>query len=171
MRNHERSLAQPALADERLAPESRRVDLDSPTFSDPTCVTNPLFPVSKQKSVLLLGRVDGEPFRTEVTLLPETRIVEWQGRRVETLVSQYVAFLDGRIHEVAYDLYAQDDGGAVWYFGEDVFNFGDGVITDTHGTWLAGRVGPAAMIMPAEPKVGDVSAREHSWASSSRRSR
>ena len=163
MRNHERSLAQPALADERLAPESRRVDLDSPTFSDPTCVTNPLFPVSKQKSVLLLGRVDGEPFRTEVTLLPETRIVEWQGRRVETLVSQYVAFLDGRIHEVAYDLYAQDDGGAVWYFGEDVFNFGDGVITDTHGTWLAGRDGLAAMIMPAEPKVGDVSAREHSW--------
>ena len=70
-------------------------------------------------------------------------------------MSQYVAFLDGRIHEVAYDLYAQDDDGAVWYFGEDVFNFGDGVITDTHGTWLAGRVGPAAMIMPAEPKVGD----------------
>jgi hypothetical protein len=30
------------------------------------------------------------------------------------------------------------------------------VITDTHGTWLAGRDGPAAMIMPADPKVGDV---------------
>jgi hypothetical protein len=150
------TIAQPALADERLAPQSSRVDLDSPRFSHPTSVSNPLFPVSQQKSVLLLGRVDGKPFRTEVTLLPETRIVEWQGRRVETLVSQYVAFLDGRIHEVAYDLYAQDDDGAVWYFGEDVFNFGDGVITDTHGTWLAGRDGPAAMIMPAEPKVGDV---------------
>jgi hypothetical protein len=150
------AIAQPALADERLAPESKRVDLASPTFSDPTKVDNPLFPVSKQQSVLLLGRVDGKPFRTEVTLLPETRIVTWQGKRVETLVSQYVAFLDGRIHEVAYDLYAQDDDGAVWYFGEDVFNFGDGVITDTHGTWLAGRDGPAAMIMPARPRVGDV---------------
>ncbi|HEX9824363.1 MAG TPA: hypothetical protein VGB51_08230, partial [Actinomycetota bacterium] len=121
-----------------------------------TNITNPLFPVSSQESVLLLGRVDGQAFRTEVTLLPETRIIEWEGRRVEVLVSQYVAFLDGRIQEVAYDLYAQDDAGAVWYFGEDVFNFADGVIVDTHGTWIAGKDGPAAMIMPAEPKVGDV---------------
>ncbi len=49
-------------------------------FSDPTNVTNPLFPVSRQESVLLLGRVDGQPFRTEVTLLPETRIIAWQGQ-------------------------------------------------------------------------------------------
>ena len=62
----------------------------------------------------------------------------------------------GGIHEVAYDLYAQADDGSVWYFGEDVFNFADGVIVDTHGTWHAGKDGPAAMIMPAEPKVGDV---------------
>src|SRR5918994_2514576 len=138
------------------APESERVDLAMPSFSDPTNVTNPLFPVSKQESVLLLGHVDGKPFRTEVTLLPETRIIEWQGQQVETLVSQYVANLDGRIHEVAYDLYAQADDGSVWYFGEDVFNFEDGVIVDTHGTWIAGKDGPAAMIMPADPKVGDV---------------
>jgi hypothetical protein len=91
-----------------------------------------------------------------VTLLPQTRIIEWQGQKVEALVSQYVAFLDGRIHEVAYDFYAQDDDGAVWYFGEDVFNFKDGVIADTHGTWIAGADGPAAMIMPGDPEVGDV---------------
>jgi hypothetical protein len=30
------------------------------------------------------------------------------------------------------------------------------MIVDTHGTWLAGKDGPAAMIMPADPKVGDV---------------
>ena len=57
---------------------------------------------------------------------------------------------------MAYDFYAQDDGGAVWYFGEDVFNFKDGVIADTHGTWIAGKDGPGAMIMPADPQVGDV---------------
>ena len=147
---------QPVVEGLQTAPESERVDLASPTFSDPTNVTNPLFPVSKQASVLLLGRVDGKPFRTEVTLLPETRIVEWQDRQVEVLVSQYVAYLGGRLHEVAYDLYAQDDAGAVWYFGEDVFNFKDGFIADTHGTWIAGKDGPAAMIMPADPQVGDV---------------
>lgn len=150
------TIPQPAVQGLPVAPESARVDLAVPTFSDPTTIDNPLFPVSQQESVLLLGRVDGQPFRTEVTLLPETRIIEWQGRRVETLVSQYVAYLGGRIHEVAYDLYAQDDDGAVWYFGEDVFNFEDGAITDTHGTWIAGRDGPAAMIMPADPEVGDV---------------
>jgi hypothetical protein len=37
-----------------------------------------------------------------------------------------------------------------------VFNFKDGAIADTHGTWLAGKDGPAAMIMPADPQVGDV---------------
>ncbi|MCI0347772.1 MAG: hypothetical protein L0221_20430, partial [Chloroflexi bacterium] len=83
-------------------------------------------------------------------------VVDWQGGRVEVLISQYVAFLGGRIQEVAYDFYAQADDGSVWYFGEDVFDFEDGVIISTEGTWLAGRDGPAAMIMPGLPKVGDV---------------
>ena len=139
-----------------VAPESERVDVEMPTFSDPTNITNPLFPVSSQDSVLMLGHVDGKPFRTEVTLLPETQIIEWEGRRVETLVSQYNAFLDGRIQEVAYDYYAQADDGSVWYFGEDVYDFIDGAIVVTEGTWRAGRDGPAAMIMPADPQVGDV---------------
>ena len=150
------AIPQPIVEGIRVAPESARVDLAVPTFSDSTNISNPLFPVSQQASVLLLGRVDGQVFRTEVTLLPETRIIEWQGQLVEAAVSQYVAFLDGRIHEVAYDFYAQDDGGAVWYLGEDVFNFKDGVIADTHGTWIAGKDGPGAMIMPADPQVGDV---------------
>jgi hypothetical protein len=139
-----------------VAPESERVDLEMPTFSDPTNITNPLFPVSSQGSVLMLGHVDGKPFRTEVTLLPETQIIEWEGQRVETVVSQYNAFLDGRIQEVAYDYYAQADDGSVWYFGEDVFDFIDGAIVVTEGTWRAGRDGPAAMIMPGDPQVGDV---------------
>jgi hypothetical protein len=149
-------ISQPVVENIDIAPESQRVDIAIPTFSDPTTITNPLFPVSSQHSVLLLGKVDGKAFRTEVTLLDETRIIEWQGQLVETLVSQYTAFLDGRIHEVALDFYAQADDGSVWYFGEDVFNFAGGAIVDTHGTWIAGKDGPAAMIMPAEPQVGDV---------------
>jgi hypothetical protein len=112
--------------------------------------------------VLFLGHVDGQPFRTEVTLLPFTRIVEWEGQRVETLVSQYMAYLDGRIQEVAYDLYAQADDGSVWYFGEDVSDFRGGAIVTKEGTWLAGKDAPAAMIMPAHPAVGDVYRTENS---------
>jgi hypothetical protein len=139
-----------------VAPESERVDLAMPTFSNPTDITNPLFPVSEQASVLFVGEVGGLPFRTEVTLLPETRIIAWEGQEVEVAVSQYTAYLDGKITEVAIDLYAQADDGSVWYFGEDVFDFRDGAIVVTEGTWLAGRDGPAAMIMPANPQVGDV---------------
>ena len=141
-----------------VAPDSERVDLSAPPFSDSTKVTNPLFPISDLHSAILSGKVDGKPFHTETTLLPYTRVIEWsEGQRVETLVSQYVAYLDGRIEEVALDYYAQADDGSVWYFGEDVFNYNeDGVIAHTEGTWLAGKEGPAAMIMPADPRVGDV---------------
>lgn len=149
-------ISQPTIESLPVAAESERVDLALPAFSNPSEITNPLFPVSSQASVLLLGSVEDLPFRTEVTLLPNPRIIEWQGMQVATVVSQYVAFLDGRIEEVAYDYYAQADDGSVWYFGEDVFNFADGVIVDTHGTWIAGTDGPAAMIMPAHPQVGDV---------------
>src|SRR5215213_450165 len=132
----------PVPGDIPVAPESKRVDLSMPTFSDPTNVTNPLFPVSNQDSVLMVGHVDGKPFRTEVTLLPETRIIEWQGQRIETLVSQYTAYLDGRIQEVAYDLYAQADDGSVWYFGEDVADFEDGAIVTKEGPGSSAKTVP-----------------------------
>lgn len=139
-----------------VAPDSERVDLSTPTFSNPTDISNPLFPVSTLHSVVFLGLSDGEPFRTEVTLLGGTRSIVVNGTAVPTLISQYVAFVNGRIHEVAIDWYGQDDAGAVWYFGEGVSNYEDGVVADVHGTWLAGKDGPVAMIMPGNPQVGDV---------------
>ncbi len=138
-----------------LAPDAKRVDLVAAAFSRPTEVTNPLFPISELQSVVLNGHVDGLPFRTETTLMPETRIVEWlSGHCVTTAISQYTAYLDSRIEEVAIDHYAQADDGSVWYLGEEVYNYADGVIAETSGTWLAGKEGPAAMIMPGRPRVG-----------------
>jgi len=139
-----------------VAPAAARVDLAVPSFSHPTRVTNPLFPIARLRSALLLGRADGAPLRVETTLLPGTKTITWNGRRIRALESQYVAFLGGRIHEVALDWYAQADDGAVWYLGEDVFNYERGVAADRNGTWQAGRGGPPAMIMPARPRVGDV---------------
>jgi hypothetical protein len=138
------------------AAASERVDLNRPSFSNSTEITNPLFPISRLHSTLLLGHVDDKPFRTETTLLPGTRTVTWNGEQVSVLVSQYMAYLDGRLEEVALDRYAQADDGSVWYFGEDVFDYRNGTIAITEGTWLAGRGSPAAMIMQAKPKVGDV---------------
>jgi hypothetical protein len=139
-----------------LAPESDRVDLATPVFSEPTEITNPLHPTSLVDQVIMGGHAEGKPFRTEVTLLPQTKPIEWGGKMVDTAIIQYVAYLDGRIHEVALDWYGQADDGSVWYFGEDVFNYEDGKVADTAGTWIASDETPAAMIMPAKPQVGNV---------------
>ena len=156
-----RTIQQPSLGKlskltrDRLAPDSARVDLVVPSFSHPTKVTNPLFPISNLNAVIV-GEVGGEPLKIETTLLPETKTVEWNGHRVEALQSQFCAYLKGRITEVAVDLYAQADDGSVWYLGEDVVDYAGGVAATTDGTWRVGRDGPAALIMPGHPKVGDV---------------
>ena len=154
----EATLAAANLGKLPLAAESQRVDITAPTFSNPTEITNPLFPISNLHSVIFSGRIEGEPFHTETTLLPETRPIEWSpGQVVEARVSQYFAYVDGRIEEVAIDYYAQADDGSVWYLGEDVHDYDTGgQIDSTEGSWLAGREGPPEMIMPADPQVGDV---------------
>jgi hypothetical protein len=136
------------------APDADRVDLRRPSFSNPTEISNPYFPIGRLRSALLLGHVDGKPFRSETTLLPGTKTVAWNGQRIRVRVSQYMAYLDGRLEETAIDRYAQADDGSVWYLGEDVFDYSGGTVGLTEGTWLAGREGPAAMIMPAKPEVG-----------------
>lgn len=139
-----------------VSPDDRRVDIAMPAFSNPTKITNPLFPISDLHSVVLLGNVDRRLLRTETTLVKKSKTIEWMGQRIPVLESQYVAYLDGRIEEVALDWYAQSDDGAVWYFGEDVFNYEDGSVKDREGSWVAGEDGPPAMIMPANPRVGNV---------------
>ncbi len=151
------------LGDLPLAPDSARRDLVAAPFSDPTSVTNPLFPIGVLDSAILNGHVDGKVFHTETTLLPFTKIVEWTpGQCVRVRVSQYMAFLDGRLQETAIDFYAQADDGSVWYLGESVSDYAtNGLVLTTEGTWQAGTEGPMAMIMPADPKLGDVSRAEN----------
>jgi hypothetical protein len=139
-----------------IAAEATRVDRATPSFSAPTRIINPRFPVANLTQVLQLGHEAGKPMRIEVTRLPRARTIEWDGRPVDTVASQFVAYLGGRIREVAIDYFAQADDGSVWYFGEDVTNYENGAVADHDGTWLAGKDGPPGMIMPAKPEVGDV---------------
>jgi hypothetical protein len=54
-----------------VAPAGKRVDLVKPSFSNPTSITNPLHPSSRIAQVIYNGQVDGRPFRTEFTHLPD----------------------------------------------------------------------------------------------------
>jgi len=104
-----------------------------------------------------LGQEECKPARIEVTLLPDTKMIAWDGQQTEARVVQFVAHTDGKLVEVAYDYFAQADDGGVYYMGEDVSNYEDGVITDHEGSWLAGKDGaPPSLIMPAHPEVGQV---------------
>lgn len=152
-------IEQPSLGDLKhlpVAPASQRVDLKKPTFSNPTKITHPLYPVKSVTQTILLGHVDGQALQVIYTLMPKTKTITWDGKDIETVEVQYVAHLDRRIEECAMDWYAQADDGSVWYFDEKVSNYHDGEVADTDGTWIAGKEGPPAMIMPANPKVGDV---------------
>jgi hypothetical protein len=132
------------------------VDISPASFSDPTAVTNEHYPVSEVAYVIMLGEEEGESLRIEATLLPDAKPIDWDGGSTDAVVSQFLAFTDGDLAETAYDFFTQDDAGNVWYFGEDVFNYEDGKLKDTEGTWLAGKDGPPGLIMPADPQVGDI---------------
>jgi len=67
------------------------MDLGTPVFSNPTKITNPLFPISNLSQVVFVGFVGGVSFRSETTLLPGTQPIRLANGTVETLTSQYVA--------------------------------------------------------------------------------
>lgn len=140
----------------RCQPDAKRVDLVPPTFSNPTAVTNPLFPSSQLNQVVQMGRDGGADSRVEITPLAVRKTINWNGKKIEALVTQFLSYNDRRIVEVANDYVAQADDGSVWYLGEKVSNYKNGVVENDEGSWEAGKDGPGGLIMPAHPKVGDV---------------
>ena len=123
-------------------------------FSRPTIVDNPYFGVTGVDHRLYFGRDEGEPLRIEVSLTGGTKRISWEGGRTDTVVSQFLETSDGELLEIAADWFAQDDAGNVWYFGEKVWNYEEGRVADTEGSWTAGVDGPPGMIMPGNPSLG-----------------
>lgn len=129
----------------------------APRFTHPIEITNPFYPISLTGQAISLGQEGGKPSRNEVTLLPDTKLIDWNGRQIEARTAQFVAYTDGRLVEVAYDYFAQADDGSVYYLGEDVDNYAGGQLVSHEGSWLAGKDGaPPALIMPAQPAVGQI---------------
>lgn len=75
---------------------------------------------------------------------------------ITCIVVNFKAYLDGKLIEEAWDWYAQDNEGTVWYFGEAVDNYNDnGTLKDHAGSWEAGIDGAQpGIIMPANPQTG-----------------
>lgn len=90
--------------------------------------------------------------RVETRVLGQTMEVADVDVRV-ALVEEYE---DGELVERTLDFYAQDEDGVVYYMGELVDNFDEGVMTDHGGQWLAGDGDNLpGVFMPANPQIGD----------------
>ena len=75
---------------------------------------------------------------------------------VETLIYRDRVYVEEVLVEDTRDYLAQDKEGNVWYFGEEVDNFEDGVLKDHEGSFIAGEDGAKPGIwIKAEQVVGD----------------
>ncbi len=126
-----------------------------PSFSHPTQITNPYFPLARMRRHTLEGTVGGQQVRIVRTLKNRTESFQVGDQTVRTLVMEDRAYVDGELEEVALDYFAQADDGTVYYFGEDVNIYSNGKVVSHEGAWRYGvDTNQLGVIMPARPKVG-----------------
>jgi hypothetical protein len=114
-------------------------------------IDNPYLPlIPGSKWVYEAHLEDGTVERNEIEVLAETRVVNG----VAATVVHDLVYVAGQIFEETYDWYAQDKDGNVWYLGEEVDNYKDGVLVDHAGSWEWGKDGALpGIIMWADPSA------------------
>jgi hypothetical protein len=121
-------------------------------------VDNPWFPLKPGSVSVYEGVEDGVAARDVVTVTHRTKRI----RSILCTIVEDRLYLAGRLAERTTDWYAQDVRGNVWYFGEATAEIQNGRVTDTEGSWEAGRDGAVAgLFMPAHPKVGQTGRQEY----------
>lgn len=113
-------------------------------------VDNPYFPLVPGTTYRYSVVGDDGPEDVVVTVTGSTRVVAG----VTCVVVHDVSSSNGKVREDTWDWYAQDEEGAVWYFGEDTKAYERGHVS-TEGSWEAGVNGAKpGIVMPARPRVG-----------------
>lgn len=137
-----------------------------PVFSDPLSIDNPFAPFVVGGSKTYAGNNGSAVSDVFDHDLAATRSFTLNGQPVSCRQLEEVVYVDGVLEEISQNWFAQDDSGAVWYFGETVDNYVDGVVDNHGGSWLVG--GPTAgdppetasatqpgLFMPANPHPSD----------------
>ncbi|MGK2861606.1 MAG: hypothetical protein ACSLE0_06705 [Chitinophagaceae bacterium] len=127
-------------------------EVNNAKFIQSLKITNPYFPVTAGKKYIYEGQTQDGLERIEEQRLTSTKII----LGIPCIIVNFKAFLNGTLIEEAWDWYAQDNEGNVWYFGEDVNNYNsNGSLKDHAGSWQAGVDGAQpGTIMPANVKKG-----------------
>ncbi len=113
---------------------------------------NTYFLLQPGLTLTLEGIDDGEFVQVIITVLNETQMVDG----VETRVVEERESADGQLIEVSRNFFAVDrNTNDVYYFGEDVDDYENGVIVGHDGAWRSGVDGARfGLIMPANPQRG-----------------
>ncbi len=127
-------------------------EVNNSKFTRSLNITNMYFPVTAGKKYIYEGQTQDGLERIEEQRLTTTKTI----LGIPCIIVNFKAFLNGSLIEEAWDWYAQDNEGNVWYFGEEVNNYNiNGSLKDHAGSWQAGQDGAQpGIIMPANPKTG-----------------
>ncbi len=136
----------------RMIDSSYKPNVSPSKFTKSAQITNLYFPVTPGKKYIYEGETADGMERIEEYRLNTTKTI----LGITCIIVNFKAFLDKTLIEEAYDWYAQDNEGNVWYFGEAVDNYNnDGTLKDHAGSWEAGVDGAQpGTIMPAHPEAG-----------------
>jgi hypothetical protein len=129
--------------------ESYHPQIDPARFS--ARVDNRFYPLVPGTVLKYVETWKGETSENEITVTPDTKTI----MGVTCVVVHDVVKKNGRIAEDTYDWLAQDDEGAVWYFGEDTKEISAGGLVSRQGSWEAGLNGAyPGILMPGKPSPG-----------------
>jgi hypothetical protein len=138
---------------------TRTFELDECTFSSNG--RNAYFSITPGDKLVLQGIDDGEVLRVQIKVLNQTKKITFVDGEGESLtvyarVVEEREWKNGKLAEVSRNFYARcaetDD---IFYFGEEVDIYEDGVIVSHDGAWLAGKNGALpGLIMPGRFLLG-----------------
>lgn len=136
----------------RVIDSSYNPDVSPSKFTNSTTITNPYYPAIVGKKYIYEGQTPDGLERVEEQRLTNTKLI----MGITCIIVNFKAYLNGVLIEEAWDWYAQDNAGNLWYFGEAVDNYNtNGTLKDHAGSWEAGVDGAKpGLIMPANPQVG-----------------
>ncbi len=110
-------------------------------FSHPTQVSNRLFPLVPGTEFRYRGRiVEGRQVTPHSVVFTVTDVTKMVGG-VRTVVAWDRDFREGKLQEQELALFAQDDHGNVWNFGEYPEEYENGKFTGAPSTWIKGAAG------------------------------